>query len=330
MNPAIDVLTSAPRLEPERKLRCTQARRDPGGGGINVARVAARLGARATAVFPSGGFAGAALERLVRDEGVDCRPVPIPCETREDFTVLDEHRKQQYRFVLPGPRLRALDWRACLRTLNCLDPWPDVVCASGSLPPGVPDDFYALVADLVARRGGRLVLDTSGAALSRALERPLHLIKPNLRELRELSGATATEPRRLVHACRDLMRNHPLEAVALTLGAGGALLVTLDQAWRGQGPALEPVSTVGAGDSFLGAMVWAIARKKPLDEAFRYAVAAGSAAVLAAGTALCDPRDVKRLLGQVVIEPVSDATNAIVPATQSKNEVTARHPMRIG
>ena len=302
MNPAIDVSTSATHLEPERKIRCAQSRRDPGGGGINVARVVRRLGAHATAIFPSGGFLGAALERLVQEEGVNCRVVPIRGETREDFTVLDEQLGQQYRFVLPGPKLEAGEWRACLRVLSSLDPWPDLVCASGSLPPGVPDDFYARVADIVARQGGRLLLDTSGVALSRALERPIHLIKPNLRELRELVGEISTDPGSLTQSCRELMRIKPLDAIALTLGSNGALLVTADRAWRAVGPPIEPLSTVGAGDSFLAGMAWAIAAECSLEEAFRHGVAAGSAAVQAAGTSLGDAHEIRRMLSQIVVE----------------------------
>jgi len=303
LNPAIDVSTSAERVEPTRKLRCRPGRRDPGGGGINVARVASRLGAEAIAVYPSAGLAGQLLHRLVELEGLRSVAVPVSGEAREDFTVLDESTGEQYRFVLPGPHMHGSEWMACLKALAGLDDRPEIVCASGSLPPGAPDDFYARVAEIVSSRGARFVLDTAGAPLKAALCERICLIKPNLRELREIVGGALDDEASLTAACRTLIGQGRTEAVALTLGREGALLVTADRAWRAGPMPLQAVSAVGAGDSFLGGMVWALAAKKPLEEAFRYGVAAGAAAVLAEGTELSRPEDVRRLLGQVSIEP---------------------------
>ena len=308
LNPAIDLPTSVDRVEPVRKLRCGPGRRDPGGGGINVARAATRLGCAATAVFPIGGEVGQMLNRLVVAEGVASVTIPIAGETREDVTIFDRARGEQYRFVLPGPPLLADEWTACLEALRSLGPGPGpgpaYVCASGSLPPGAPDDAYAQVAEMASAWGARLLLDTSGAALRTALEAPVHLIKPNLRELRELTGEALEDQAAMVRACRGLIAGGRVEAVALSLGAEGALLVTRQAAWRAAALDIRPASTVGAGDSFLGVMVWALAAGRPLDEAFRWAVAGGSAALLAEGTELCLAADVGRLVSQVEIKSV--------------------------
>jgi 6-phosphofructokinase 2 len=305
LNPAIDLSTTVERVEPVRKLRCGAARRDPGGGGINVARVISRLGGPVTAVYPVGGYVGQLLHRLVEAEGVASLAVPVSGETREDVTVLDEASGEQYRFVLPGPRLAAAEWDACLEALAGLGPGSDFVCASGSLPPGAPDDAYARVARIARGWGARFVLDTSGAALEAALDGPIYMIKPNLRELCELTGARLTDQASMVAACRGLIARGHVEVVALSLGSDGALLVTADQAWRAPALPIVPASTVGAGDSFLGAMVWALAAGKPLAEAFRYAVAGGSATLLAAGTGLGSAADVERLLAQVTVEAMA-------------------------
>jgi len=303
-NPAIDVSTSVERVEPVRKLRCSAGSRDPGGGGINVARVVHRLGAMATAIYPSGGFAGQELEQLVRREGVESIVVPVGGKTREDFTVLDETTREEYRFVLPGPHLSDREWMACLKALAGIEHKPDFICASGSLPPGAPTDFYARVAEIAEIHGARFVLDTSGPALKAALRERIHLIKPNLAELRELVGGALDEERELIEACRGLIAAGRTEMVALTLSADGALLVTAGEAWRAHPLAVSPVSTVGAGDSFLGAMVWALASKLSVEEAFRYGAAAGAAALLVHGTELCHAADVRRLLTDVVVEPL--------------------------
>lgn len=307
MNPAIDVSTSVEAVEPTRKLRCRQGRRDPGGGGINVARVASRLGAEAVAIFPSAGLAGQLLTRLVDLEGVESLPVPVSGEAREDFTVLDERSGQQFRFVMPGPHIHGAEWMACLKALAGLREKPDFVCASGSLPPGAPDDFFARVAEIVASWGVRFALDTSGAPLATALDEHPFLIKPNLRDLSELTGLSLESEAAQIRACQELIRPRRLEAVVLTLGETGALLVTRDRVWRGRGPSLKAVSTVGAGDSFLGAMVWALAARKSMEEAFRHGLAGGSAAVLAQGTELCRADDLRRILPRISVEEVAAA-----------------------
>jgi 6-phosphofructokinase 2 len=299
MNPAIDVSVAVDRIAPGPKLRCRGGERDPGGGGINVARVVRRLGADVVAVYPAGGALGDILQQLVAREGVPSVAVPIGGETREDFTVLEEASDQQFRFVLPGPHLRGQEWMACLKALANLPVRPKVICASGSLPPGAPDDFYARVAEIASGWGARFVLDASGPALRAALDTHIHLIKPNRAEMSELAGRPLDDEASLLRACRDLIDQSRVEAIALTLGAKGALLVTGDGAWRARPPPGETVSTVGAGDSFLGAMIWAQASGKSLQEAFRYGVAGGAAAVRASGTELAHAADIHRLFAQV-------------------------------
>jgi 6-phosphofructokinase 2 len=103
-------------------------------------------------------------------EGVTCRPVPIAGNTRQDFTADETSTGKQYRFVLEGPELSEPEWSSCLDAL-AKEIVPDAyVVASGSLPPGVPDNFYGRVARLVNQRGARCVIDASGAALQAALD----------------------------------------------------------------------------------------------------------------------------------------------------------------
>lgn len=301
MNPAVDLSASTARVEPIHKLRCRSSRRDPGGGGVNVARVIHRFGLPTLAVYPAGGLVGQLLNHLMAGELVRTHPIAITDETREDFTVLDEGSGEQYRFVLPGPRLRGPEWMECLSAVANLGERPDIVCASGSLPPGVPDDFYARLAEVAANHGARFVLDTSGVPLREALATKVDLIKPNLRELREISGEALDSDRALIATCRGLIEHRRVAAVAVTLGADGAMLVTGNGAWRAAALPVHPVSSVGAGDSFLGAMVWAMATGRSDLEAFRFGIAGGAAAVRASGTELCHPKDVHRLVSDVEI-----------------------------
>jgi 6-phosphofructokinase 2 len=304
-NPAIDVSTSVGKLAPFTKLRCAAPRHDPGGGGINVARVIKRLGSEVTAIYPAGGAAGSLLRRLVDREGVRSVAVPVAEETRKDFTVFEVTTNQQYRFVMPGPPLSEPEWQDCLRQLVCVEPRPDFVITSGSLPPGVPEDFHARIARVANERGAKVIVDTSGVSLKAAVAEGVHCIKPNLREFQELTGVQTADHVALIAAGRGLIARAGVKLIALSLGPQGALLITDERALHADGLPIKPASVVGAGDSFVGALAWSLARDDDLDVALRFGVAAGSAALLRPGTDLCRFEDVQRLAPQVIIRPVS-------------------------
>ncbi|MBC5783476.1 1-phosphofructokinase family hexose kinase [Ramlibacter sp. USB13] len=300
-NPALDVFTSTARVQPTHKLRCGAPLLHPGGGGINVARVLARLGTGVRALFPSGGVAGQQLCGLLEAEGVAYETLPIAGSTRESFSVREEASGQEYRFVLPGPTLSDAEWQASLDFACLHRPGARLFVASGSLPPGVPDDFYARLARRLAAAGVRLVLDTSGPPLAAALDAGVHLVKPSLRELQELTAQPLATMAQREAACRSLVERGSAGIVALSLGAEGALLVSAQGAWHAPALPVQVVSTIGAGDSFVGGMVFAFARGEDFAAALRHGMAASAAALLSGGTALCQPEDVARLLPQVQV-----------------------------
>jgi len=304
INPAVDVSTTVDRVEPVRKLRCRAERREPGGGGINVARVINRFGADVVAVYAAGGVTGQMLHALVDREGVAARDVPIAGMTRESFTVRDETTQDEYRFVLSGPELSEHEWTACIEEVQRLAGRGDYIIASGSLAPGVPEDFYARLATAAKTSGCRFIVDASGSPLRRALEAGVYLAKPNLSELQAIRDEPLDDRQSQVRACRHVVEQGRAEIIALTLGSEGALLVTRDAAWFSEPLKVRVMSSVGAGDSFLGALVWSLSTGGDFAGALRCAVAAGSAALLAPGTQLCRPEDVRRLSPQVRLVPV--------------------------
>jgi 6-phosphofructokinase 2 len=254
------------------------------------------------AAYPTGPVIGQLLRRLVDEEQIESFTIPISGETREDFTAFDTRAKHEYRFVLPGPHLSDDEWRRCLDAFERCAGRARFVVASGSLPPGAPPDFYARLAAATKRSGARFVIDASGPALRAALEEGVHLVKPNLRELEDFLGVPLKGRQSWIDACRRLVNAQRAEIVALTCGHRGALLATENRAWFAEPLPVTPASTVGAGDSFLGAMIWGLSSGRGLEEAFRYAVAAGSAALLRPGTDLCLVQDIERLLPQVKSE----------------------------
>ena len=293
--PALDLATTTARVEPTHKLRCGSLQRYPGGGGINVARVLHRLGHAVQAWHLSGGLAGAQLAQRLAAEGVPERCLPIAGETRENLSVVEQGTGQEYRFVMPGPHLATAEWQACLDAVAQQATPARWIVASGSLPPGVPDDFYARLARIARQQGSRMVLDSSGPALAAALEEGVYLVKPSLREMRELTGQPLADAPLWQAAAQDLVRQHKAQVVALSVGAQGAVLASSGGVW--QAPALPvqaTTGTTGAGDCFLAALLSALDRGEPAPTALRWGLAGGAAALLAPGTALADAAEVQR------------------------------------
>ncbi|MBI5015366.1 MAG: 1-phosphofructokinase family hexose kinase [Deltaproteobacteria bacterium] len=299
MNPALDKSSSVERVVADRKLYCKPPRFEPGGGGVNVSRALRKLGGESVSLFPCGGPTGRQLLELLEQEGPTCLPIPIEGRTRESLAVHDETTGQLYRFGMPGPRLREEEWRRCLEGLAALEPKPAYLVASGSLPPGVPADFYAQVARIGNRVGARVVVDTSGEALRLALQEGVYLIKPNIRELRELTGRELLDETDQEELALELVRTGRSTAVALSLGAAGVLLATSEGCERVRTPVVPIKSKVGAGDSMVAGMVLSLARGMSVREAVRFGVAAGAAAVMTPGSELCRREDAERLYRQL-------------------------------
>jgi 6-phosphofructokinase 2 len=298
VNPALDTACVADEVVPMRKVRTRDERYEAGGGGINVARMVHELGGEAVAFYLAGGMTGQALEGLVEHSGVAAVRVPISGQTRVSHTVFETSTGHEFRFTPEGPEVTESEWHNCLEVLSIVD--GDYFVASGSLARGLPNDFYARVARMVKARGGRFVLDTSGAPLHHALKDGVFLFKPSKRELEHLAGRKAQTPAEEEALAREVAESGRAEYVALTLGAEGAVLATRDRVVRLASPKVDTRSAVGAGDAFVGALVWALAKGREMEEAFAYGVAAGAATAMSAGTAHGRRADIERLVGDIL------------------------------
>lgn len=294
VNPAVDLATQAKSVQPGHKIRTFGERYDAGGGGINVARVISELGGETLALFASGGVTGRFVEEMLTKAKVPWQAVQIQGACRISVTVRDQSTGQEYRFVPQGPELTSSDCANILATLSDVE--ADWVVASGSLPPGAPSDFYGKAAGIVSARGAKFALDTSGAALKGSLGHGVTLLKPSLSELETIVGQEVRSLPCQMTQAKHLVESGAAQMVALTLGAGGAILATAERVIHSPAFAVSERTGVGAGDSFLAGLVFGLAGRRTTEDALRLALACGASAVQGIGTAQVRRAAVEALL----------------------------------
>lgn len=297
INPSLDKSTHFTGLIAEQKIRCEKPRYDAGGGGINVSKAISKLGGNSTCIFTSGGSSGEMLEELIKNENLESCVIKTKNWTRENFIAFENTTKAQYRFGFPGNEFSENEKEKILQTINDLK--TDYLVISGSLNEGLPSDFYKKIAAIAKESNVKVIVDTSGEALKKVLETGVYLIKPNIGELAKLIGVERLELPEVEKAAKKLIENKSAEIVVVSLGADGAILVTKDETHLVKAPKVEKKSTVGAGDSMVGGMVWALSQNKTLKQVIQIGVCCGTAATMNEGTQLFKVEDVMRLLEEI-------------------------------
>ena len=296
-SPCIDKSFSIPELIPEKKLRTSIPKTEPGGGGINVARVLARLGVNATALYPSGGYTGKALDQLMAIEHIPVIAVAARNETRESIIVLETSTNKQYRFTPPAPTLSENELKKIFDRIEEINKL-DFIVVSGSLPAGISPNIFSQIDAIAGKRKAKLIVDTSGEGLKYAVDQGVYLIKPNISELAYLAGKDL-HTIDIVRQAKSIIKTKNCEIIVVSLNAAGAMLVTKNAAIAITPPAVKVKSTVGAGDSMVAGIVFALSRGDDIETASQYGVACGTAATLNAGTELCHKKDVEALFNQI-------------------------------
>ncbi|MGY5957358.1 6-phosphofructokinase II [Kosakonia sp. BK9b] len=293
--PSLDSATLTPHIYPEGKLRCSTPVFEPGGGGINVARAIAHLGGKATALFPAGGATGEHLVNLLADERVPTIAVAAKDWTRQNLHVHIESSGEQYRFVMPGAALSDDEFRQLEEKVLAIETGA-ILVISGSLPPGIKVDNLTQLIKAAQQQGIRCIVDSSGEALTAALSiGNIELVKPNQKELSALVGRELTQPDDVRLAAQEIVRSGKALRVVVSLGPQGALGVDAEDCVQVVPPPMKSQSTVGAGDSMVGAMTLKLAQNAPLADMVRFGVAAGSAATINQGTRLCALQDTQKI-----------------------------------
>ena len=317
LNPAVDISCTAEAVEPTIKVRTSNQVEDPGGCGVNVARVIATLGGRPELLYLAGGATGALLREILGSLPVKQHRVVSSASTRISYTVRDLKQGLEYRFIPEGPAIKRNEFQQVLDIVEQMD--FDYIVTTGSLPKHAPQDAYAQIAQIAARKGARVILDSSGRALSETLEQAsVFLIKPSLEEMEQLIGKPL-DPEQAGEEALKIVRRGSAENIVVSMGAQGALLAMTSGVSFGSAPSVTPGSAVGAGDSFVAAMTFALANDIEIEEAFHLGIAAGSAAVMTTGTQLCRREDVVRLYKQEGTSRDQKAINKLITILDSSN-----------
>lgn len=297
VNPALDVAVTVAALVPDHKMHALDSRRDPGGGGVNVSRALRRLGVDSEAFVVAGGPIGDELVSLIEAEGVTVHRHDNPAITRESIAVRDMARNVQYRVVVDGPAIA--DTETLHRAVTAASAAASVVVISGNIGPGTDPGLYRGLVDEIAQSSPSTttVVDCAGPALAEVVRSAATIVKPSRRELASLVEWTPATTGELEVAAREVLGRGRVQALAVSLGALGAMLVERDGpiTWY-RPPEVDVVSTVGSGDTMVAALVAGLLRDQDLVEATRLGVAAGTATCLTDGTELCRPGDVDRIL----------------------------------
>ena len=303
LNPALDIAADVETVRPDVKLRCGPAQIDPGGGGINVARAIVKLGGTARALVGVGGMTGEALTSMLAAEAVDIVPIDTGGQTRQSFTARETSSGHLFRFVLPGPAWSAAADGALFEALDPLLAPGAFAVLSGSLPPGADASLVERLKARVERAGAALIADTSGAVLAtlcrRAGAAPMHTLRMDSDEALAASGRALDAPEAFAGFGAGLVARGVARHVVIGMGARGSVGVSADERILCSRPVDDPLSAVGAGDSFVGAMTLALARGGTFARALAHGTAAAASAVVTPGTALCDGAIARAFLDEV-------------------------------
>lgn len=298
VNPAIDIYSTVERIEPEKKLRCKPATKDPGGGGVNVSRVLKRLGLDAQTIYTCGGHTGKLFKDLLDLEGIDQDIVEIEEDLRQNFGISESSTGELYRFGFPGPSLNEKEIALLLKKIRNIDD-AEFLVISGSLSPNASVDLYAQIAQIAKEKKLKLVVDTSGKAFIEVIKKGAYLIKPNMNELEDITGKQYENEEQLKQLLLDVLNQFPVEAIAMSMGSKGAYLATAGEVLHFSAPQIKAQSTIGAGDSMVAGMVYRLSLGKDLKDAIRFGIACGSATIISPGTQLLKKEDAELFFSEM-------------------------------
>ncbi len=303
LNPALDRTIWVEDFTFDDTCRITKEERFPGGKGVDVSRMIGTLGGNSVALGFLGGFDGLEFEGRLFNEGIPHDFVKISGETRTNIIIHSLGDGRELKINASGPNIRPEELAILVARVRMLKPKPTFAVISGSVPPGLSTGIYRQLTLAFESLGAKVILDADGESLSRGLVATPYMIKPNIHELKRLTGREFDSRADMVAAARKLLKEE-LEVVAISAGAEGIYVVTTDGGFRATTPQVEIKNTVGSGDSLIGGIVFALDNGQSLIDAVKLGVACGTATAMEEGTARGRLNVIQKILPEIKIEPL--------------------------
>lgn len=303
LNPAVDRQLLVPEIQFDSVLRAIDCQVDFGGKGFNVSRMLKSLGASSCALGFVGGKSGEFLQEGLNALGIQTDFVWVKGETRTNISIVTTHREHHIKVNEPGPEISLDNQQEILdRIQKRVQPHEWWILA-GNLPPGVPDAIYGDMIRIIEAGGAHSILDSSGMALELGCRAGAHLVKPNGFEAEKLTGIAIHTPLDAVQAAAKI-RQMGVANVVISLGKDGAILSNSQESWLARSLRIEESNPIGAGDSLVGGLVWALHAGRSMQESLRWGAACGAATASLEGTTVGDRSLVEKLCQQIEAEPI--------------------------
>jgi 1-phosphofructokinase family hexose kinase len=302
LNPALDRTLYVERLVPGDTNRILKTETDAGGKGLNVSRILHPLGTPTVCLGFVGGETGDAIERKLKEEGVPTDFNRIAEPTRVNSNVQNAVGDPPTLLHERGPSVTNSEKEQFLKAFQRYLSQSSFLVMGGTLPKGLPEDFYSTLMEQAQSHGVKTVLDVDGVGLEKALAAQPYFIKPNRTEAERLAGRSLSSRRDFLNAARELRVRYGVELVVVSLGEEGAIAASERESVQAYPPEVPVVSTIGCGDSMVAGVLHVLAQGGPLDEALRYGSAAGAATAMTDGSGIGNKTDILRLLSQVRVE----------------------------
>lgn len=300
-NASVDKLYMVESLNPYNVSRVLRVNNTAGGKGLNVARIVALAGEKALAGGFIGGYNGMYFESLIKEEGIEKNFTKVKGETRCCVNLWDMEQNKSTEYLEPGFTVSAEDVELFMDDYNVTATRSDVICVSGSFPPGVPDDLCARMVRVARELGKPILVDTAGIQMELAyLARPT-MMKPNTDEIIQLMDVDVTDRASLIYATKQMYANG-VKIAAVSLGADGIIVTCGEGTFHVYPPRVEAVNTVGSGDSMIGGFAVGMGRGYSIEETMRFGCAVATANVMDMNTGSYRQEDLDWLMPKIVIE----------------------------
>ncbi len=251
------------------------------------------------------GILGELLVKQLRKHGIDPIRYETNGHTRQSLSIYEETSGKQLRLVLPGPIWTKLQVERLLESIMVHVEEDALVVASGSLPPGVADDFYIELNTALQRKNARMVLDTSEETLLTSVKSAVHpyaVLRMDRLEAEGLAGHVFTTPTEMVDFAQSLVHKGITEVVVMARGSDGSVFISKNERFHVRPPKTKVLSAVGAGDSLVGGLTLALSQSRSLEEAGLLATAAASSAVQTSASNLCVRSVTEDIMKQCIVD----------------------------